>query len=420
VLASSNPSSVRFDYYDEVIASIRDAESILIFGPGHVSREMSMTDSSSRPEQDQEPGFFRTFGRDLRRVLADTRRVGLKRSMSRTLTELQEFYFTTERRDRLAGMGKVKRWLFLSFWLFKSLFLRLTPARRILLLLALLLLSVGSTSFTVGYDIQISLRLPSVGVALLLVILMLELKDKLLSHEEMQAGRVVQRALMPERSPEVPGWEACLYTQSANEVGGDLVDYLALDASRFGIALGDVAGKGLPAALLMAKLQATLRALAPEVDSLAELGSWLNRILHRDGLPNRFATLVYLAIVADSGRVRMLNAGHMQPLILRSSSVEEMPQASSALGMFPDAIFVEQQVDVGIGDLLVAYSDGLTEATNRAGEFFGEERLHGLVADLAGLTAKTASARLVAAVEDFVGDAPRHDDLSLIVLKRTS
>jgi hypothetical protein len=378
---------------------------------------MSMADSGSRPEQDQESGFFRTIAQDFHRVLADMRRVGFKRSMSRTLTELQEFYFTTERRDRLAGMGSLKRWLFLSVWLLKSLFLRLTPARRILLLLAFLLLSFGGT-FRIGSNAQLIVSLPSVGVVLLLVILMLELKDKLLSHEEMQAGRLVQRALMPERSPEVSGWEACLYTQSANEVGGDLVDYLALDASRCGIALGDVAGKGLPAALLMAKLQATLRTLAPEVGSLAKLGSWLNRILHRDGLPNRFATLLYFEIVADSGRVRMLNAGHMQPLILHGARVEEMPQASSALGMFPDAIFVEQQVDVGIDDLLVAYSDGLTEAMNRAGEFFGEERLLGLVAELAGLTAKTASARLVAAVEAFVGDAPRHDDLSLIVLKR--
>ncbi len=216
-----------------------------------------MADSGSGPEQDQEPGLFRTLAQDFRRVLADMRRVGLKRSMSRTLTELQEFYFTTERRDRLASMGRVKRWLHLSYWLLKSLFLRLTPARRILLLLALLFLS-SNPAFTVGSNVQVDLRLPSIGVVLLLVILMLELKDKLLSHEEMQAGRVVQRALMPERDPELSGWEVCLYTESANEVGGDLVDYLALDASRLGVALGDVAGKGLPAALLMAKLQATL------------------------------------------------------------------------------------------------------------------------------------------------------------------
>jgi len=315
-------------------------------------------------------------------------------------------------------MGRLKRWLFLSVWLLKSLFLRLTPARRILLLLAFLLMSFGTT-FRIGSNAQLIVSLPSVGVVLLLVILMLELKDKLLSHEELQAGRLVQRALMPERNPAVSGWELSLYTQSANEVGGDLVDYLALDANRMGVALGDVAGKGLPAALLMAKLQATLRALAPEGDSLAELGSWLNRILHRDGLPNRFATLLYFEIVADSGRVRMLNAGHMPPLLLRGAKVEEMQRASSALGMFPDAVFVEQQIDLGTDDLLVAYSDGLTEAMNRAGEFFGEERLHGLVTDLAGLTAETAGSRLVAAVEAFVGDAPRHDDLSLIVLKRT-
>ena len=375
-----------------------------------------MADSGSRPGQD--PGLFRTLGQDFSRVMTDTRRVGLKRSMSRTLAELQQFYFTTARRDRLAGMGRVKRWLYLSFWLFKSLFLRLTPARRILLLFALLLLSFSSTSFTVGNDIQVGVRLPSVGAALLLLILMLELKDKLIFREEMQAGRAVQRALMPDHSPELAGWEACLYTQSANEVGGDLVDYLALDASRLGVALGDVAGKGLPAALLMAKLQATLRGFAPESDSLAMLGSRLNRILHRDGLPNRYATLVYLEIVADSGHVRILNAGHMPPLLLRGAKVEEMPRTSSALGMFLDATFVDQQVDVGIDDLLVAYSDGLTEAMNRAGEFFGDERLHQLVAELGGQTAKTASARLVAAVDAFVGDAPRHDDLSLVVLKR--
>ena len=108
-----------------------------------------MADSGSRPDKDQEPGLFRTLAQDFRRVPADMRRVGLKRSMSRTLTELQQFYFTTERRDRLASMGRVKRWLHLSFWLLKSLFLRLTPARRILLLLAFLFLSSNS-GFMIG------------------------------------------------------------------------------------------------------------------------------------------------------------------------------------------------------------------------------------------------------------------------------
>ena len=176
-----------------------------------------MADSGSGPEQDQEPGLFRTLAQDFRRVLADMRRVGLKRSMSRTLLELQEFYFTTERRDRLAGMGRVKRWLYLSFWLFKSLFLRLTPVRRILLLLALMFLSFGSISFSVGYDTQIGLRFPSVGVALLLLILLLELKDKLLSHEEMQARdlRMQDPCLFPS-SASSSGQAACASTSQIN------------------------------------------------------------------------------------------------------------------------------------------------------------------------------------------------------------
>src|SRR5512138_3275825 len=92
-------------------------------------------------------------------------------------------------------------------------------------------------------------------------VLMLELKDKLLARSELEAGRTVQLALMPDRPPVVPGWDIWLYSRSANDVGGDLVDYLQIDPQRLGVMLGDVAGKGLPAALLMAKLQATLRAL---------------------------------------------------------------------------------------------------------------------------------------------------------------
>ena len=113
---------------------------------------------------------------------------------------------------------------------------------------------VGST--------QISIHFPTLGIAILLFILMLELKDKLLAREELEAGRAVQRALMPDSGPTIPGWDVSLFTRSANDVGGDLVDYVPLDDQRNGLVLGDVAGKGLPAALLMAKLQSTLRALA--------------------------------------------------------------------------------------------------------------------------------------------------------------
>jgi sigma-B regulation protein RsbU (phosphoserine phosphatase) len=337
--------------------------------------------------------------------------------LSRSFADLQEFYLTTHRRDRLAGMGLVKRTLYLGLWLLKALFLKLTPARRLLLLLSFWLMwqgriqiDAGSTRFTLGF--------PLLAMAVLLLILMFELKDKLLARSELEAGRAVQLALMPNRAPSLPGWDIWLFTRSANDVGGDLVDYLQIDPRRLGVALGDVAGKGLPAALLMAKLQATLRALASECASLGELARRVNRIVNRDGLPNRFATLVYVELAPDSGRVRLVNAGHMPPLLLKSRSVEELPRGSIALGIVPDADFVEQQVELRAGEMLLVYSDGVTDAMNRAGEFFGDERLRATLAAAGASTAERAGQSVLAAADAFTGDARVFDDLSLVVLKR--
>ena len=321
------------------------------------------------------PTFFRRSGR-MRGISGKiVHRTGFKRTINRTFLDLQEFYLSAHSRDRLVGMGRARRAIFLVGWLLKSLFLKLTPARRVLLALSFVLMWQATHIESRGDTTQISVHFPFLGIVTLLLILMLELKDKLLAREELEAGRSVQRALMPGPSPTIPGWDVWLFTRSANDVGGDLVDYLPLGEQRFGLVLGDVAGKGLPAALLMAKLQSTLRALAAVENSLAELGHRMNTILCRDGLPNRFATLVYLDLGAGSGCVRMLNAGHPPPLVLRGTTLEELPNGSMALGMFPDAIFSEQRVEFADGDALIVFSDGLTEAMNGNAEFFGDERL---------------------------------------------
>jgi sigma-B regulation protein RsbU (phosphoserine phosphatase) len=161
-----------------------------------------------------------------------------------------------------------------------------------------------------------------------------------------------------------------------------------------------------------------LRALGPEVHSLGELGSRLNRILCRDGLPNRFATLVYLELAPDSGRVRLLNAGHMPPLVVRGDAVEELPRGSLALSLIATAEFAEQAVELQPGDTLVVYSDGVTEAMNPGGDFYGDERLRASLGRVARLPVDRLGASVVAAVDAFVGEARPHDDLSLVVLRR--
>jgi sigma-B regulation protein RsbU (phosphoserine phosphatase) len=389
----------------------------------------------------EEPRLFRTLRDDVGRVRTEVGHAGVGGAVGRTFRDLKEFYLSSHRQDRLASMSGVKKGIFFTIWLLKSLFLKLTPARRILLVICFVVIW-NLTRWTGGsHGFRIEIAPSFLGVALLVFLLMLELKDKLLAREELEAGRAVQRALMPEGSPVIAGWDIWLFTRPANDVGGDLVDYLQIDAQRSCIVLGDVAGKGLPAALLMAKLQATLRALLPEFTSLAELGSRVNRILSRDGLPNRFATLVCVEVTPGSGHLRILNAGHPPPLILSATRgpdpasseggappappgspdgfrVLELPPGSMALGFLPDAPFSEQAADIQPGETMIVYSDGVTEAMNTQGDFYGDDRFRAALPALARLPVPELGTRIVDAVDRFVRDAHPHDDLSLIVIRR--
>ena len=165
-------------------------------------------------------------------------------------------------------MNPLKKFFTLPWWLTKALYFKLTPFRRILFFIGIIgFFTFGSfDSGPEGTDI--SLNISAVFTAFVfLFILALELKDKLLAKTELEEGRLIQLALMPEQSPKVKGWDVWLYTRSANDVGGDLLDFIQVEENRFGIAVGDVAGKGLSAALFMAKLQSTIRAIVYDASS---------------------------------------------------------------------------------------------------------------------------------------------------------
>jgi sigma-B regulation protein RsbU (phosphoserine phosphatase) len=349
----------------------------------------------------------------IRHVLRDDLSRGdLWSTLRRDFKELKEFMLTDERRKRLSEMSRVKQWLSIAWWLLKELILKLTPVRRLLLLLGIVLVLINANNQGESQQYHI------VGGLILLFVLMLELKDKLVAREELEAGHAVQKALMPERTPAVPGWNLWLFTRSANEVGGDLVDFMQLSENRFGVAVGDVAGKGLRAALLTAKLQATLRALAPDFSSFADLARKLNQIFCRDSLPNIFASLFYLELHGDSGDVRALNAGHFPPLVLRGTQIEKMEKGGMALGLSTTATYAEQATTLQKNELLLIYSDGLTEARNEQGDFFGERRLLDLFSQLSHLSSEELGTRLVAEVDRFRGEARASDDLSIAILKR--
>ena len=343
---------------------------------------------------------------------------GFFANMKREAREIEEFYLNDAERELIKKKGKVWRWFVLAWWVLKNSFFKLSSFRRLLLLLGLVLIFLNvsyqpdNSSVTVQYH--------GLGVACILLVLILELKDKLLAHDELESGRAVQTAMMPVTTPFVPGWNVWLFTRSANEVGGDLVDFLRLDGNRYGVAIGDVAGKGLGAALFMVKIQSTLRALAPDFESLDSLASKLNSILIRDGMPSKFASLFFIRIDAATGTLRYFNAGHMPPLIVSPDGVTELPKGNAALGLSNDTAFAAQEINLSGGQSLVVYSDGLTEAQNETGEFFGLDRFKALSMQCGSLPAHAFGERTIAAVTAFEGDARRNDDLSLVILQKSN
>ena len=331
--------------------------------------------------------------------------------------DLKEFYIDEEKKRRLQDMSPLRRWFYLSGWLCKSMLMRLTPIRRLVLVIGIFLLILSPSITVDNRHIQFT-NLYIFGGAAILLVLMLELKDKLLARDELVAGQKVQRALMPEQSPAVPGWSLWIHSRPANDVGGDLIDFIRLSEKRFGIALGDVSGKGLQAALIMAKLQATLKALAPDFESIANLVAKLNTIFHRDGLPNSFASLVYAEITADSGKLRFVNAGHYPPILLTADGAKETQKGEAALGLMELTAYVEHQLELPSGEVFIAYSDGLTEACNERGEFFGSERFFRRIALLRDRSPEAIGNALLSEIDFFVGDASPNDDISMVVLKR--
>jgi sigma-B regulation protein RsbU (phosphoserine phosphatase) len=342
----------------------------------------------------------------------DIRRGGYFRTLRREIEDLQDFMLTEERRKSLEQMSQLKRWMVLPLWLLKSLFQKLAPMRRLMVIIALWMLVAYRNVKNANENLFF------LGGLVLLFVLLLELKDKLLAREELEAGRAVQKALMPPPRPKVPGWDIWLFTRSANEVGGDLLEFINITDERYGIALGDIAGKGLRAALLSAKLQATLQAYVPDFPSLSALAAKLNQAFCRYSLPNIFASLMYLELQADSDKVKLVNAGHLPPAIIRGNKVEKLAKGNMALGLTSKAKYKESKLSLSKGEWMIIYSDGLTDAQNEEDVLFGEERIQALLPSLTPFAAERIGQKIVASVDEFIGDARTIDDLSIAIIRR--
>jgi sigma-B regulation protein RsbU (phosphoserine phosphatase) len=249
-----------------------------------------------------------------------------------------------------------------------------------------------------------------------------EVASRVERTRELDLAREVQERLFPQTCPPIGGLAYAGACRPALGVGGDYYDFIRLSATGLGIAIGDVSGKGVPAALLMATLRAYLHGQTRHrVTDLAGLMVNLNRLVYDSSSANRYATFFYAQYDASTRLLEYVNAGHNPPLILRTHGdchgVLRLEPGGPVIGLMPHCSYVQDCVTLEEGDVLVLFTDGITEAMNAAGEEWGEERLMHVIGANRALPPRDLIDRIMRTADGFVGGAAQYDDMTLITAR---
>jgi sigma-B regulation protein RsbU (phosphoserine phosphatase) len=280
-----------------------------------------------------------------------------------------------------------------------------------------------------SYPSEDRLTLRSAAAQFALMLENSRLTDRIVEQErlrrELLMAAEVQKRLFPEHSPETAAIQLAGLCIPARGVGGDYYDFLELGNGQIGIALADVAGKGIAAALIMSIVQASLRSLAGSNGaSLGELAGKMNRLLHRSTGTSSYATFFYAQFDEEQHSLRYVNAGHNPPMLLRASHttaepapIEELTAGGTIIGMFAQSRYEESSVNLKSGDVLIAFSDGVTEAHNPVDDEFGDDRLKDVLRRSAHLPISEMSSEILEELKTWMADAPQFDDLTFILMK---
>ena len=330
--------------------------------------------------------------------------------------------------DGLTDRGRRLHVIKEFFW---AVFEKLSPARRVLLLAALVMLCLPHSGFSFegagGKLYSVEFDLHFWGGLLLLVLLMLEIADRVVMKRDLQIAREIQTWLLPGAPPQIPGLALAYTTRPANTVAGDYYDVFprpgkTSDDNRVVFAVADVAGKSIPAAMLMATFQASLKTLSTAQVALPELAANMNRYAcsnSQGGL--RFTTAFLAEYDPARGTFDYINAGHNNPILRRANGqIERLDVGGLPFGILPEAKYESARVTLSPGDWMIIFTDGLVEAENARQEEYGEARvLTVLEAGKSGTPVDLLN-RMMADVDLFVGNTPQHDDVTCMLLKADS
>lgn len=330
---------------------------------------------------------------------------------------------------RHEGVRPGRHWLEISKQFFWAVMEKLSPARRVLLLLALLLIIINPQFVwhdKEGVNQIVNLDFRLWGGLLMFVLLILEVGDRVVMKRDLQIAREIQLWLLPSNPPDVPGLEIAFATRPANTVAGDYYDVFPRPTNhpgdqKFLLAVADVAGKSIPAALLMATFQASLKTLSSSACPLIEIADGMNRYACCNSQGGLRFTTAFLAEYDPGAHVlTYINAGHNNPILRRSSgAIEKLHAGGLPLGIQPTAAYETGTVTLSTGDWLVVYTDGVIEAINDRGEEYGEERLTWVVNAGSTISAPKLLSRVMVDLDVFVGSTPQHDDVTCMLIRVT-
>ena len=237
--------------------------------------------------------------------------------------------------------------------------------------------------------------------------------DKL--QQELEESHQIQAALMPKALPEIDGLDLAIEWRPARAVGGDYVDVLKFSDRHTAFCIADVAGKGLPAALLMSNVQAVLKSFASDSVAPATLCTKVNSVICENIVPHRFITCFYALLDTQTKKLIYTNAGHCPPMLIRDGVCMRMDEGGSVFGVFPDGRYTQAEIQLQSGDSLVLFTDGITEAENPAGWDFGEDRLRELLTGGTKQSAAELRDRIMEAVSEF-SEGEVYDDATLMIV----
>ena len=315
--------------------------------------------------------------------------------------------------------GRVRRFFHRAKILFLGLSFKLSPPRRVLfgisIVLSLLALQNLDSSMAGGGQFAL---FHLVGIAGLVFLIVLELADRIVVRDELEVARELQHDLLPKRRPEVAGWEFIFSYRTANTIGGDYYDFIPLEDGRLAVVVGDASGHGIAAGLLMAIASSALK-LAIDVDPTpAAVARFVNRALCRSGSNRAFMTLFFGLLDPATGRMEYVVAGHPYPMLRRSDGeIIELGEGGFPLGIRKELGSPTGEVVIEPGDQLLLHTDGIAETLDPGGEDYGYDRLRRALEF--GGSATAIHDRIVREMVSFQGDAPTHDDRSLVVIARS-